>query len=219
MIIGVSGKAGSGKDEMAKALIREYDFTRIAIADPMKRFVKALYREAFTDEDLWGPSEKRSKFFEPAGKTLRTMLQELGDKGRQIDEDIWIRPTMTDANKMILSGRKAIGLRYTPQQGVVFVGGGVRVRCEGVCIPDCRYPNELDLIRSEGGFTVRVKRKSAGLKGDEGLHPTETALDSMPDHAFDYVIDNNRSLSEFRAAIQLVAKDARQRFARGATVK
>lgn len=56
-VIGITGKAGSGKDTLAK-LIGDYrPVQNIALADPIKRF--ALQFFGFTEEQLWGPSEGR----------------------------------------------------------------------------------------------------------------------------------------------------------------
>jgi dephospho-CoA kinase len=42
MLIGLSGKAGAGKDTVADYLVRCYKFQRMAFADPMKRFLNTL---------------------------------------------------------------------------------------------------------------------------------------------------------------------------------
>ena len=42
MIIGLSGYAQSGKDTVAKVLIEEYGFTRIAFADKIREFLYDL---------------------------------------------------------------------------------------------------------------------------------------------------------------------------------
>lgn len=57
-ILLLCGKAGVGKDTVA-ALLKEYlfDVTRIAQADPIKRF--AYHAFGFPAENLWGPSELR----------------------------------------------------------------------------------------------------------------------------------------------------------------
>ncbi len=57
-IIGVSGQAGSGKDTVANYLCEEYGFTKIALADPIKRFGYHVFH--FSEEQLWGPSYCRN---------------------------------------------------------------------------------------------------------------------------------------------------------------
>jgi hypothetical protein len=57
-IIGVSGQAGSGKDTVANYLCEEYGFTKIALADPIKRFGYHVFH--FSVDQLWGPSHCRN---------------------------------------------------------------------------------------------------------------------------------------------------------------
>lgn len=59
MIIGISGKAGSGKDTVADFLVKERGLVKVALADPLKRICKDVFD--FTDEQLWGPSADRNK--------------------------------------------------------------------------------------------------------------------------------------------------------------
>lgn len=58
-IITVSGKAGSGKDEVADTLVKEYGFVKIALADPIKRIALDIYD--FSIQQLWGPSQRRNE--------------------------------------------------------------------------------------------------------------------------------------------------------------
>lgn len=57
-LIGITGKAGSGKDTVADILCRNHGFVRVTLADVMKRFCKEIF--GFADEQLWGPSEFRN---------------------------------------------------------------------------------------------------------------------------------------------------------------
>jgi hypothetical protein len=57
-MVGVSGFSGSGKDTVANALIEKFQAVRIGLADPAKRHMADLY--GFTEEQLFGPSEKRN---------------------------------------------------------------------------------------------------------------------------------------------------------------
>lgn len=59
MIIGICGRAGSGKDTAADFLVKEHGFVKVALADPLKRIAREVFD--FTDEQLWGPSEKRNE--------------------------------------------------------------------------------------------------------------------------------------------------------------
>lgn len=57
---------------MADILVRE-GFVKVSLADPIKRICKDVF--AFTDEQLWGPSEKRNA---PDPRYLRRVAGQLG---------------------------------------------------------------------------------------------------------------------------------------------
>ena len=59
MIIGISGKAGSGKDTVADILAKEFGFVKCGLADPLKRIAREVF--CFTDEQLWGSSGLRNQ--------------------------------------------------------------------------------------------------------------------------------------------------------------
>jgi hypothetical protein len=58
VILGLSGDAGAGKDTVADALVAHHGFVKIALADPLKRFLMATFD--FSKETLWGPSKLRA---------------------------------------------------------------------------------------------------------------------------------------------------------------
>ena len=58
MIIGLCGPAGSGKDTIADHLVSKYGFVKMANADLLKRVARDVF--AFSDDQLWGPSERRN---------------------------------------------------------------------------------------------------------------------------------------------------------------
>ena len=62
MLVGISGQLGSGKDSAAKKLMESYGYTKMALADPMKRFGEQIFE--FTHQQLWGPSQFRNELDE-----------------------------------------------------------------------------------------------------------------------------------------------------------
>lgn len=60
-------------------------------------------------------------------------------------------------------------------------------------VTDMRFPNELKAIEERGGLTIRVNRDNGTRAIDLNPHASETALDY---HDFDYVIDNDGSISD-----------------------
>lgn len=59
MIIGITGKAGSGKDTVADLLVKDFSFVKVALADELKRICMRVFN--FSIEQLFGPSEKRNE--------------------------------------------------------------------------------------------------------------------------------------------------------------
>lgn len=59
-------------------------------------------------------------------------------------------------------------------------------------ITDMRFPNELKAVKKRG-VTIRVNRAMATLGMLEDEHPSETALDGAE---FDYVIENNGTIKD-----------------------
>lgn len=78
-------------------------------------------------------------------------------------------------------------------------------------ITDCRFPNELARCKKEGYALIRIYRQEE-LRGEsignrDTKHISETALDDVPDSAFDYIINNNGSLELFKGAVQTIIND------------
>ena len=67
-----------------------------------------------------------------------------------------------------------------------------------VLIPDCRFPNEIDALKSYGFdvISMRIHRPNfkSSLTEEQKKHPSETALD---DYEFDHVIENPGVLGAF----------------------
>lgn len=57
-IIGITGQAGSGKDEIAGRFVKNHDYAQLSLADPMKRFGLNVF--GFDVIQLWGPSSARN---------------------------------------------------------------------------------------------------------------------------------------------------------------
>lgn len=59
-IVGITGQAGSGKDEIANHLVKSHGFKKLALADPIKRLGLEVFE--FDAVQLWGPSSARNTF-------------------------------------------------------------------------------------------------------------------------------------------------------------
>jgi hypothetical protein len=101
MIIGIHGRARSGKDTVANYLVAAHGFVRIAFADPLKAFCREVF--GFTEAQLNGDERERPN---EHGVVPREALQKLGTEwGRALDPDVWVRIGMRRAK---LVGRRVV---------------------------------------------------------------------------------------------------------------
>ena len=85
MIIGLTGKAGAGKDTVADILCKRYNFERYAMAKPLKQMLASV---GFTEP----PRELKESPIPGFNFSWRTAAQRLGTEwGRGLDEDIWLK--------------------------------------------------------------------------------------------------------------------------------
>ncbi len=84
MLIGLVGKAGSGKTTIANLLIRKYGFERMAFADPLKEML--IKAGMCTRDECYGEKTKMSRW----------LMQKVGTEifREQIDEDFWVKATL-----------------------------------------------------------------------------------------------------------------------------
>ena len=189
MIIGISGKAGSGKDTAAKMLEvlyanpnisyedfanRKYkNFADIQImhfADILKETVQTLFG---IGEWETGTQEGKKVTISWIGKTVRELLQEVGQGLRDaVDPNLWIKALFANTEDW-----------------------------SNYIIADVRYPNELEAIKERDGVLIRIDRNSAGT----GNHSSETALDDYND--WDVRIENNGSLKSLFENMRIFTKN------------
>jgi len=191
-LVGISGLAGSGKDTAGDYLVREFDFIKIAFADPLKRIVRDIFE--FSEEQLWGSSEKRNepdlRYPRPNGTFLapRMALQQLGTEfGRNCYPNVWIDYALRLAKTALESPSK---FDYDKKLGL-YPSDRSSNPIRGIVISDLRFKNEIDALRQNGASLIRLKRNQAGLKGDAGLHSSEAEQLSIPDSFFDFIVVND----------------------------
>lgn len=201
-VIGISGKAGSGKDTAYLLLKEELESrglkcTKLSFASKLKDVCTLLFRWdreqlesdfAYKEGGLGlnGPDDLLDPACEMLGKTRRTVMQEVGTEAMRkgLHEDVWI-----------------IALKLAIQNGeyddydVGFV-------------TDCRFMNELNFVRSLGGTLIQVIRSgdtgtlTANTQHASELEWTEWGdWDIMVQNTIDTTLSPEENLQEYKRRI------------------
>lgn len=122
MNISIIAEAGAGKDLLTDYLVAQYGYTRYAFAD-----------NVYNVAETWFPNEYGNN-----GEKPRALLQAVGTKFREIDEDVWIRTMFEDIDE-----QEKIAKQY-------------KLTSENVVVTDCRMPNEYKALKDRGFKFIRI---------------------------------------------------------------
>ena len=171
-MIGITGLARSGKDTIAKHLWTRYEFIRIALADPLKLAAQQAF--GLTQAQLG--DELKDVVIPYWGIAPRQMYQQVGDSFKEkFGEDFWVKRWRLSYN--------------------------VFRNTDHVVVPDVRFDNEVNEIRSLNGVLIRVVRGS-GLEGAAGQHKSEAGI-TLP---VNYTIDNGGSVSDLHSEVDRIVR-------------
>ncbi len=147
-LIGLSGKAHSGKDFIADRCVDMFGWRKMKLADPLKKMCRDMFGLSVEQTD--GSLKEAIQF----GSTIapRRLMINIGQLGREVDQNFWV-------NKL-----KAEILKTPQAQLGTFV------------IADVRFINEAEWIKKHGGLLVRLER-AVELRGEDINDPSETELD------------------------------------------
>ena len=171
MLIGFSGKKGSGKSYFADYLVNNKLFIKLSFASPLKEITKILFN--LSDEDVKDPIKKElinPKF----NASPRELMQWLGtdimreefNKKFNYSGSIWI-DNVKDKVKILLDNNK------------------------DVVIDDVRFQNEVDMIHSLGGIVINLRNYLDNtLNNSTSTHSSENQK-----LTFNYEFVNDKSYS------------------------
>lgn len=182
MIIGISGRMGSGKDTVAK-MIQEID-AKYRVEETsiweIKKYASALKKIASiltgVPETMFEVPEFKEKNMPENWRntngylmTYREFLQRLGTEAvrNNIHHNAWVNALMSSCTYK-----------------------------DNWIITDVRFHNEMDAIKKKNGIIIRVTRSDQDHKS---YHISENALDS---ETFDFVIENEGGLTELRNKVE-----------------
>ena len=175
MIIGLTGYAQSGKDTVAKVLVEQHGFTRIAFADKIREFLyetnpmfdsiagEPRFVKERVDRDGWEEAKKSPH--------IRRLLQTSGVAARKLfGDNFWVHEAM----KTMLTD---------PRPDMNYV------------ITDVRFLNEADMIKANNGQIWRIRRLGVDPVNS---HVSETQMDGYP---VDQIFINNGTIDDLKVLI------------------
>lgn len=183
----ISGKKLSGKDTFATILAKKLylkahvDSVQIfAFAEPVKEAAKKIF--LLTDDQMYDQSLK--EVIDPRwGMSPREIMQKLGTEvGRQIHKDVWVLSTLYRFEEFVKNSRNL------------------------AIVPDCRFPNEIEVPREKLGssaFYIRIIRDLP--ENEYSNHASEIALDAFED--WDRVVYNNGTLEDLEQQADEIIRD------------
>ena len=175
MIIGLSGYSRSGKDEVAKILVEDYGFTRIAFADKIRELLYEMnpivdthyHLKSLVDAYGWDEVKRRPQ--------VREMLQNIGVGARTLFGDMfWVNQALNP---------------HIYEHPLVGVN-------KDIVVTDVRFINESDTIKSLGGSIWRIKRPGVEAVND---HVSEHELDG---YKVEMILKNEGTLDDLRELVR-----------------
>lgn len=163
MLIGLTGRAGAGKDTLADLMWKHLEFTRLAFADPLKRAAQEIF--GLSEAQTWS-AELKEVTIPYWGMSPRRMFQLLGTEAMQptFGREVWVKRWQM-AYELIKDS-------------------------DHVVVPDVRFDAEALMIRERGGYIIRIERNgTSSLSQEAQKHASESSLTT----AVDVVLQNNDS--------------------------
>lgn len=178
IIIGLCGKAGSGKGEVAKIISKKVPSIIIPFAKALKEMAKSFGWDGQKDE-------KGRKFLQLLGTNI----------GRAYNPNYWVDLWKKEASN-------ALEARVPPKYPESEWGSPASPRRYTIIIADdVRFDNEAEAIHSLGGSIVKIEGRQYDL-GDNATHASEQGISPG---LIDWHIDNNGSLEHLqKVSIELV---------------
>lgn len=157
-LIGLTGRAGCGKDTVARFLCEANGFVQIALADPLREGIKAML--GITDKQLQDRALKEATI-DWLGRSPRELLQTLGTEwGREhVAADLWLR----------VAARRIERIKASPPC----------LHVAGIVISDIRFENEADWLREQGGQVWHIKGRSTTASNTAAAHSSEQHVPAM----------------------------------------
>lgn len=182
MIIGLNGLKGSGKDTVGQYLVDNWGYTRASFAEKLKTSAAELFDVLPESWEQWKNEPETTvsinrRSVPIVNLTVREFLQRYGTESHRdiFGSNFWVDEALKGLD---------------PNKKTVFT--------------DARFENELERIKSLGGYNVQILRPGVFTKDS---HASEVP---PPQHLIDYAIDNDGSFDKLYSEVDTVVKVLRE---------
>jgi hypothetical protein len=211
MIIGVCGLIGAGKDTIADYLVNIHQFRRESFANTLKDAVSSVF--GWDRELLEGRTRQSREWREQVDPWWSDRLN---------------MPNLTPRWVLQYWGTEVVRKGFHDDTWIASLENKLRKTTDDVVISDCRFPNEIQAIKSAGGIVIRVHRGpdpewyhlaetvNRGPERNIEWSWSKTQLEKFNIHAsetawvgteFDAIIDNNSSMDQLFAQVNNLVQD------------
>lgn len=181
--LAIHGKAKTGKNLISDIFCRlcdeEFNVTYFctSFASPLKNILIEIFSDSFgyqkMKDGLFGESSNRSKKISNLDKTYRDLLIEFSNFVSAYDPMIWINKVYKQIKQ---GGTRDVHIIY-----------------------DIRFQKELFSLKENGFKIIKLIRPN----NDYFLNVlSETDLDKIPNHFFDYIVVNDGSISDLEDKVR-----------------
>jgi hypothetical protein len=167
ILIGLTGRARSGKSTAAEHLVGTYLLEHYAFADPLRDGLMAIFNLEPTDFE----GERKELTLAWLDRSPRQLMQSMGTEWARdtVHPDVWVKLAEQNLDYMT----KALG-------AVI-----------GFVVSDVRFENEAHLIRRRGGTVIHIGRNDAQAVTP---HISEAGVAVRQD---DLILRNDGTVDEF----------------------
>ena len=184
MLIGITGKIGSGKTTASNYIVNHWSFQDYTMADPIKKIAKIF---GFNDTQLYGTQSQKLEIHPHWGISAREFLQKIGT-------DIFrkeLPKTIPNINIERSVWCDIFKINFDKNSCII--------------VSDIRFLDEASLIKELGGYLFRIERPCELPENDScHNHISET---QMNDINVDFTINNNGTVQELYEKIDKIMLD------------
>ena len=205
MIIGISGKARSGKDTLANVLCthatrRGYRPVRLAFADDIKQEVAEFLDVAGV---VWEPRHLDGTHADKEDQLVLSNASEVLTHVDEFSDFLLHRARYVPTQDVALFTPRQLmqwwGTDYRRKQNDWYWVQRTLARCSDpgqlYVITDVRHTIEVRALLGRGPL-IRVVRPDAP-RGSGAAHPSETELDGVGDYTWSHILVNDGTLEQF----------------------